>query len=344
MSKKIPHTSILSNEESAQNGFLHVPSDLFNDFSLSLEEERILAIVRSYGGSCHWSIDRFAKFCRCSTRHVMRAISNLIESGRLRKESRGNRSNLYSEVVSYCQPVIVTHSHSDSQSLSYCQPVTTIVTHSHIHSDSQSPYIDINNTNDKDSNNTTPVADAPATTPTLAEPATPTAKQPRSKKKPFPDQSYWEDAYPNILLWMISKGFAGTEVEAKAWVDRCVERMRDACEANPTKYKYENWTAAFKNWNRDKLGAASVNPSVLTYPQAKLVFQDFWNEAHGLDRPDVSFVTKEQEIGIFKTIRRFAEDETGYLVLLKSKRPEQVDHGFIDFWTTYKTIAQETNK
>jgi hypothetical protein len=161
MSKKIPHPSHLSNEESVQNGFLYTPSDLFNDFSLSLEEERILAIIRSYGGTCYWSVERFAKYCRCSTRHILRAIQRLEVAGRLKKENRGNRSNLYSEVVLTCQPVMMTDSHDDTQSPLICQPVTSNMTASHTHSDSQSHYIDIYNNNYKERDNNSSVADAP---------------------------------------------------------------------------------------------------------------------------------------------------------------------------------------
>lgn len=154
------------------------------------------------------------------------------------------------------------------------------------------------------------VADAP-TTPTLAESATPfPSSKPKpktkAKKKPFPDEAYWSDAFPGILEWMKSKGFNGSDTAAKTWFDQCVERMRDACEANPSKYRYDNWAAAFRNWNRDRLFKESSSDAWIV-----AVFQYFWNETRTpVEKPQV---TDTQRAAVNHALKKLGDSWRGGL-------------------------------
>jgi len=279
MSKKIPHRSLSSNEESVQSSFLYIPSDLFNDFSLSLEEERILAIIRSYGGSCYWSVERFAKYCRCSVRQTLRAIQKLEKSGRIQKKNRGSLSNLYSEIPLTCQTGMMTNWHDDKLAHLTCQPVTMNMTNCHNQHDSLSPYIDKDNKTDKDNYNTSIVADAPLPIKielkdsltdldfvkepfeTLGEPESldvtlpprdsapplPKKKAP-SRNTSFPSPEYWAGVKPNLLSWMRDHGAQGTDAELSSWIDERLEKLEGA--ALSKNLKFAAWDRTFMTWYR----------------------------------------------------------------------------------------------
>ena len=313
MSKKIPHRSLSSNEESVQSSFLHIPSDLFNDFSLSLEEERILAIIRSYGGSCYWSVERFAKYCRCSVRQTLRAIQKLEKSGRIQKKNRGSLSNLYSEIPLTCQTGMMTNWHDDKLAHLTCQPVTMNMTNCHNQHDSLSPYIDKDNKTDKDNYNNSTVADAPLPTETelkdslidlepvkepletLAEPESsggthppqvsppplPKKKKAPSRKTSFPSPEYWEAATPKLIEWAIDNG--ADDSAAARWVQEKIIDMGDSAAAKG--YQFIDWVAAFRKWYRRDLPKGSGPEADIRKATVWL-----WNHTHGerMEKPPAS--------------------------------------------------------
>jgi hypothetical protein len=376
MSKKIPHRSLSSNEESVQSSFLHIPSDLFNDFSLSLEEERILAIIRSYGGSCYWSVERFAKYCRCSVRQTLRAIQKLEKSGRIQKKNRGSLSNLYSEIPLTCQTGMMTNWHDDKLAYSTCQTVTMNMTNCHNQHDSLSPYIDKDNKTDKDNYNTSIVADAPLPTePLLKDSLTDldsvkepleTLEEPETSGGTHPPQ-FREPPLPEPHRFLAAELSAEHRAKLLAQIkspaqragldpEKLLNEQLAACEQwshkDNKKDKFRDcWLATLqRQWIGKKIKELAENPkkpagpSGLTYPQVETIFRDFWNEAHGLSRLDCSFVSKDQEPFIEKTFKTFAKNENDFLEFLRKQDPHQFNKQWIQIWMQFKQIESEATK
>lgn len=90
--------------------------------------------------------------------------------------------------------------------------------------------------------------------------------------------------------------------------------------------------------------ARPLGASGLTYQQQQTCFRDFWNEAHGLDRPDLSWVTKEQGAFLQKLMGRLCGTEAAYVEVLARKRSDQFDYQCRDFTNAIKELEQELAK
>lgn len=252
---------------------------------------------------CYLSYEQWAKELGCHRVTAINLLNKLVTTGRLLKNRAPEGSNEWQLVVPDYHlegPIEVASSvgllplvASDYPPSSPTLPVVVVSDYPRRSLEDQL----------KDQVEDHTVADAP-TPPTLAESSIPSLSskpKPKTKaKKSFPDEAYWTDAFPSILEWMRTKGFNGSEVAAKTWFDQCVERMRDACEANPTKYRYDNWAAAFKNWNRDRLFKESSSDAWIV-----AVFQYFWNETRTpVEKPQV---TDTQRAAVNRALKKLGD-------------------------------------
>lgn len=306
---KIPTLLPSGNTESVQiRPFWKAYTDIF-ETTLSAYEKIILTAVASWPeGKCRYSEKKLAQYASCSTKTIQRSIKSLAHQGLLIVTPVDGTTSIY-RVRPWTQSPDPTEVPWTESPTPLDTESTLPWTHSPDTLDTESTYNINNKINDKIINKIS-VADAPIT-PTLAESATPSPSskpepKTKAKKKPFPDEAYWSDAFPGILEWMKSKGFDGSDTAAKTWFDQCVERMRDACEANPTKYRYENWSAAFRNWNRDRLFKESSSDAWIV-----AVFQYFWNETRTpVEKPTV---TDSQRAAVNHALKKLGDSWRGGL-------------------------------
>lgn len=323
MSKKIPPPLPSGNPEKRNNSaqindskitYWFIPPEI-GALPIPLIQKNILGVVATFtrnGGEC-WATDtQFGEAFQWSRQKVNAAINGMVAAGWLRKDvtrlSNGTtpRRLWLAQLPVTLSPTVTSSTvepmdlvtHGDYpchlRGLHLSPTVTTLVTHGDTNSNIIKKEKVIKNT----------VADA-LTPPTLAESATPSPSskpkpKTKAKKKACPDEGYWTEAFPSILDWMKAKGFNGSEAAAKSWFDQCVERMRDACEANPTKYRYDNWEAAFKNWYRDRL--PRVRESGLTDKELDYLFDFVWSDVRGDPVIPEAPMIDDEEVTLIKNV------------------------------------------
>ena len=303
LTSKIP--SSLSSGKDKTITFHRFPSHIWHDQNLSLQERVVLCRVWSFlPRRCYLSYEQWAKELGCHRVTAINLLNKLVTTGRLLKNRAPEGSNEWQLVVPDYHlegPIEVASSvgllplvASDYPPSSPTLPVVVVSDYPRRSLEDQL----------KDQVEDHSVADA-LTTPTLAESATPSPSstpkpKTKAKKKPFPDEAYWSEAFPSIFDWMKAKGFNGSDAAAKSWFDQCVERMRDACEANPTKYRYDNWEAAFKNWYRDRL--PRVRESGLTDKELDYLFDFVWSDVRGDPVIPEAPMIDDEEVTLIKNV------------------------------------------
>lgn len=333
MTSTIPNIVPSGNDEITSDRFLSVQFTILKT-NLTLAEKVAYALILSWRDrECFYSHQSFAELLSCSERKAQDVLKSLAKKGLIEVTARNGTSNAYRALPwqNLLPPLTDTLAESATPPSRICHPPQQNLLPPLAES---ATYNNNYKINDKISCNNA-VADAPATTIPHRFLASELSTEERSKLLALlegPARLANQD--PTKVLEKIL-------LDCERWSNSGTDKKKLRVSWFET-LKRQFVKRAIEDMTRKP--SKPTNPLVLNYPQAKLVFQDLWNEAHGLDRPDVSFVTKAQAEGIFKTIRRWAVDEIEYLSLLKHKRPEQAENVFIDFWTAYKEINLETNQ
>lgn len=331
MTSKIP--SPLPSGKDKTITFHRFPAHIWHDQNLSLHERVVLCRVWSFQNStpplqCYLSFSQWAEELGCKRRHAITVLNGLIAKNLLLKQSRGTQANIW-ELV---------HTEHQQELASACRTLPSVYTAPVLVHTGHQPSVlyapkKIIEDQIEDHLEDQAVADAPS-----------------SSLSPhhFIKTEFTSEQMATLLrLLEVPARNAGKDPR-KILDELLVDLERWSHKSTAKKHLRPCWFKTFKQqWVGKKLKELSarpakpLGPSGLTFQQQQTCFRDFWNEAHGLDRPDLSWVTKEQAAFLQKLMGRLHGSENAYVEMLAKKRSDQFDFQFRDFATAIKELESE---
>lgn len=335
MTLRIPPPPSSDKGENTADRFLSVQFRILKT-NLTLEEKVAYALILSWQDrTCFYSNANFAELLSCSKRKAQDVLGSLAKKGLVEVIPREGTSNIYRAIP--WQGVLPltdsTLAESATPPSRICYPPTQTVLPPLAESATNKNNYKIN---DKIIDKSA-VADAPS--PSLSEPHRFVVSELTSEQR------------ATLLALLDGPARLGGHDPAKVLDSLLADCQRYSNGGNDKKRFRVCW---FETLKRQFVGkkikdwaarpARPLGASGLTYQQQQTCFRDFWNEAHGLDRPDLSWVNKQQGVFLQKLMGRFGGSEDAYVEILAKKRPDQFDYQFSYFANAIKELEKELAK
>lgn len=335
MTLRIPPPPSSDKGENNADRFLSVHFTILKT-KLPLAEKVVYALIASWQDrTCFYSHDYFAEALSCSKRKAQDVVTSLAKKGLIEVIPRVGDTNVYKALPWQDLLPVTTDTLAESATppSRICHPPTQDLLPPLAESATYKNIYKINNKIiDKSA-----VADAPS--PSLSEPHRFVVSELTSEQR------------ATLLALLDGPARLGGHDPEKVLDGLLADCQRYSNGGNDKKRFRACW---FETLKRQFVGkkikdwaarpAKPLGASGLTYKQQQTCFRDFWNEAHGLDRPDLSWVTKEQGAFLQKLIRRFGKNEDDYVEILAKKRPDQFGYQFRDFTIAIEELEKELAK